>query len=212
MKCFNIFSLRLEKQQWKNMIRRITFCLLELQISQQPLICRRRYCIVMRIRDENNNVMNISSLLPSTCHWTWCPGEKISLMIWRVSCSSRSSARPDWRRQWDLSPAAVTWTSRSWRRRRRKTSMRWVVVWARYLSWSNTWWEGSGIIYKTSGRTIVAIWSYQSLGLGCVTPAIVPFTWYTCSLPVRFLYHQTIRNSTYNFNISKQYNRHDLNI
>jgi len=53
-------------------------------------------------------------------------------------------------------------------------------------SWPNTWWEGSRVICKTSGRTIVAIWSYQSLQLGCVTPPIVPFTWYTCSLPVRF--------------------------
>ena len=81
------------------------------------------------------------------------------------------------------------------------------------MSWSNTWWEGSRIIiYQTSGRTIVAIWSYQSLGLGCVTPAIVPFLWYTCSQTVRFLHYQTIRNSTHNFNISKQYNRNDLNI
>ena len=154
-------------------------------------------------------VMTISSLLPSTCRWRWCPGGKISRTTWPASCSSRSSDRLDWRRRWEASPAGETWTSRNWRPERRKTSMRWVAV---AQSWPNTWWEGSRIIYRTSGRTIVAIWSYQSLGLGCVTPAIVPFLWYTCSRAVRFLHYQTIRNSTHNFNISKQYNRNDLNI
>ena len=70
------------------------------------------------------NVGNISSLLPSTCRWTWCLGGKTSRTTWPVSCSSRSRDRPDWRLLWGPSPAAVTWTWRSWRRKRRKTSMR----------------------------------------------------------------------------------------
>ena len=59
MQCLNIFSLRLEKQQWKNMIRRITFCLHELQRSQQLLISRGRYCIVIRIRPDYNAMLAI---------------------------------------------------------------------------------------------------------------------------------------------------------
>ena len=59
MQCFNIFSLRLERQQRKNMIRRITFCLHELQRSQQLLISRERYCIVIRIRADNNAMLAI---------------------------------------------------------------------------------------------------------------------------------------------------------
>ena len=198
---FKHFSLRLEKQQWKNMIRRITLCLHELQISQQLLIWRRRYCVVNTSETwkQHNQYFQSSSINLS-----------LDLM-------SRRKDLPDdlacFLQQQKQRQARLETTMRSFPSRgdmdlekleaKKKKNIHEV---------SSTWWEGRRIIFNKSGRTIAAIWSYRSLGLGCVTPAIVPFTWYTCSLPVRFLYHQTIRNSTYNFDISKQYNRNDLNI